>query len=508
MLGLIFGFIRRIIERSRIRRQIRNINRQNEEGKHVVEYHDAPVETYVSKERIENIIASGNNKYIRDRVSCAAAYNAYKLGNPVIVLHCGNEQLEHMLEDAFSSESGLHIVNGTNKNYDPFLDLDKHQIAQLVLSSANDSCKIQHNGGVYIKGLTDYLLARSNTPCASSYIRCPHDDMWRRVGEHARNGDISQAVAKEINDQISMGLVERGNVEQYFRVLNSQAGCILANREAMNSDSAISIRRAINKNDVIAIDVVSSSNDLLLNVLVQEIRDAMSGGRRFVFILDSIPVDASEALGRLLRNFSNRCKFVYTSYDTYSDTIGTESLFDTLLGKANTVFVTQHDSASSSEKFSKYFGKYQKVEINNTITSGDSYATFDQILPGSSTANVYSMQHVDRPRVEESEITGLEMNRVLIKKEGRNDIISVRCSNGSPVETYSEPRRRQVNAPSTRTFNWGIFILLFIFFYPAAFVYGFITSGRRGKIVFGILTLVGVAFIITTTVLEYSGLLA
>lgn len=507
MLGLIFGWIRRMFERSRIRRQIRNINRQNEVNKNVIEYYDAPVEAYVSKERIENIIVSGNNKDIRDRVSCAATYNAYKLGNPVIVLHCGNEQLEHMLEDAFSSENGLHIVNETHKLYDPFLDLDKHQIAQLVLSSANDSCKIQHNGGIYIKGLTDYLLARSHMPCASSYIRCPHDDMWRRIQEHVRNDDISSDVAEEINDQITKGQVERGNVEQYFRVLNSQASCILADKNTVRGTDAISIRRAINKNAVIAIDVVSSSSDLLLNVLLQEMKDAMSNGKRFVFVLDSIPVDSSESLGKLLRNFSSKCKFVYSSRDAYSDTVGTENLFDTLLGKANSVFVAQHDSADTSEKFSGYFGKYQKIEINNTITSGDSYATYDQILPGSSTANIYSMQRVDRPRVEEREITGLGANKLFIKKERRSEVISVRCSNGSPVETYSEPRRKPLNTPSVRSFNWGVFIPLLVFFFPAAFVYGFFTTGRRGKIVFGTLFLAFIAFVVIIAALESSGIL-
>ena len=507
MLGLIFGWIRRIIERSRIRRQIRNINRQNEVNKNVIEYHDAPVETYISKEQIENIIVSGNNKDIRDRVCCAATYNSFKIGNPVIVLHCGNEQLERMLEEAFSSENGLHIVNETHKFYDPFLDLDKHQIAQLVLSSANDNCKIQHNGGIYIKGLTDYLLARAQTPCASSYIRCPHDDMWRRIQEHVRNDVISSEVAEGINDQITKGQVERGNVEQYFRVLNSQASCILADKNTINSNNAISIRRAINSNAVLAIDIVSSSSDLLLNVLLQEMKDAMSNGKRFTFVLDSIPVDSSESLGKLLRNFSSKCKFVYSSRDAYAETASTENLFDTLLGKANTVLVSQHDSADTSEKFFGYFGKYQKIEINNTITSGDSYATYDQILPGSSSANIYSMQRVDRPRVEESEITGLGLNKLFIKKERRSEVISVRSSNGNAIESYSEPRRKALNIPSARTFNWGLFIVLFIFFFPAALIYGFFASGRRGKIIFGILFLAFIAFVIVISALEASGVI-
>ena len=497
MLRIIFGWIRRMIERSRIRRQIRNIDRQNQVNKNVIEYFDAPVEAYISKERTENIIVSGNNKDIRDRVCCAATYNAFKLGNPVIVLHCGNDQLTNLLEEAFEGEDGLHIVNETHKCYDPFLDLDKHQIAQLVLSSATEFCKIQHNGGIYIKGLTDYLLARSQTPCASSYIRCPHDDMWRRIQEHVQNEVISQTVAEQINDQITRGQVERGNVEQYFRVLNSQAQCILADKNVINTDEAFSIRRAVTRNQVIAIDVVSSSSDLLINVLLQEMKDAMSNGKKFTFVLDSIPVDSSESLGKLLRNFSSKCKFVYSSRDTYAETASTENLFDTLLGKANSVIVTQHDSADTSEKFSGFFGKYQKIEINNTITTGDSYATYGQILPGSQNSNIYNMQRVDKPRVEESEITGLGHNRIFIKKERRSEIISLRCSLGSATETYSEPRRRPLSVSSSGGIRWGLFIFLLILFFPAAFVYGFFAGGRQAKIVFGILIIFLIVLIIS-----------
>ncbi len=508
MFGLIIGWIRNRIINARNRRQLRNIERQNAVNKNVIEYHDAPVEAYVSKTQTENIIASGNNKDIRDRVSCAAAYNSFKLGNPVVLLHCGNSQLEELLSTTFNGEDGLHIINDTNKLYDPFINLDKDQISELILSSATESCKINHNGGIYIKGLTDYLLARSQTPCARSYIRCPHDSMWRRIQEHVRNGVLDSAVAEEINDELTRGQVERGNVEQYFRVLNKQADCILADKDTVGDGQATNIRNAINNGNVIVIDIVSASCDLLINVLLQEMKDAISVGKRFTFILDSIPIDSSEALGKLLRNFSSKCKFVYTARDAYAETTSTENLFDTLLGKANTVFVAQHDSAETSEKFSGYFGKYQKIEINNTITTGNTYATYDQILPGSSNASIYSFQRVDRPRVEESEITGLRNNSLFIKKERRSEVISVRSSMGNATETYSEPRRKQVNTTSIRAgINWFIFALLFICCFPISFVYGFFASGRRGKIVFGILFILTVAWFVVMSILASKGIL-
>lgn len=496
MLGLIIGWIRRRIANARLRRLQRSIERQNAVNKNVIEYFDAPVEAYVSKTVTENIVVSGNNKDIRDRVCCAATYNAYKIGTPVVVLHCGNTQLENLLAQAFSLENGLHMINESNKLYDPFLDLDKDQISELVLNSATESYKVNHNGGIYIKGLTDYLLARAQIPCARSYIRCPHDSMWERIQEHERNGILQSDVAREINDELTRGQVERGNVEQYFRALNRQASCILADKDTI-CNGAINIRNAINANQVIVIDIVSSSCDLLINLLVQEMKDSMSAGKNFTFVLDSVPVDSSEALGKLLRNFSSKSKFVYSSRDVYAETASTENLFDTLLGKANTVFITQHDSAETGEKISEYLGKYQKTEVNNTLTSGDTYAAYNQILPGYSNGSVVTQQRIDRPRVEESEITGLGYNRLFIKKEQRSEVISVRSSGGTARETYSEPRRKPFQTTSRGTFSWWIFIILFVLCFPISFIYGFFASGRRGgKIVFGILFLLSVIWIV------------
>lgn len=496
MFGIIFGFIRRLFEHSRVRQQIRNTERQNERNKNVVEHHEAPVEAYVNRDRSENIIVSGNNKQIRDRVCCSATYNAFTNGEGVIVLHCGNSELESLLVDAFDSTNGLHLINESNQFYDPFLDMDKNQIAQLVLSSATESCKVQHNGGIYIKGLTDYLMARGQVPCARSYIKCPHDSMWRKIQEHVRNGDMTSDVAEEINDELTRGQVERGNVEHYFNVLNSQAETILATKDIIKSGSGINIRGAVNRNQVIVFDITPSASDLLMNILLQEIKNCMSEGKKFTFVLDSIPADSSEALGKLLRNFSSRCKFVFSAEDAYAETASTETLFDSLLGKSDTVFISQHDSAETSEKFSNYLGKYQKMEINNTFTTGDTYSTYGQILPGSSNTNIYGIQRVDRPRVEESEITSLSDNSLYIKKERRSEIIKAHNIYGNARGVYSEPMRRASRISTSSRFNLLVFILLLIFIPPAALIYSMVVCGRTGKIISAILLILMVAVIV------------
>ena len=131
---------------------------------------------------------------------------------------------------------------------------------------------------------------------------------------------------------------------------------------------------------------------------------------------------------------------------------------------------------------------------------GDTYSTYGQILPGSSNTNIVGIQRVDRPRVEESEITGLEQNGLYIKKERRSEIIKAHCIYGNARATYAEPMRRTTRTPSSSRFSWLVFILLLIF-PPAAFIYSLIVCGRTGKIISAIILVLMLAAIVTQIIL-------
>ena len=179
-------------------------------------------------------------------------------------------------------------------------------------------------------------------------------------------------------------------------------------------------QQTISEKDVIIIDLISASNNLLISVVFQELRNAMAEGREYTLVLDSIPVDSSESLGQLLRNYSNACNFVYSSSDVYAETQSTEALFNTIMARANNVFVMQHNSAETNRRFSENFGHYRKIEITRTFTTGDSYGRYTQILPGQNINEILNPQPVDRPRVEEQEIASLGVNDVYIRRDRIN----------------------------------------------------------------------------------------
>lgn len=86
-------------------------------------------------------------------------------------------------------------------------------------------------------------------------------------------------------------------------------------------------------------------------------------------------------------------------------------------------------------------------------------------------------------------------------KETKIEFGKAHCISGNARGTYTVPRRRLTQTRSTNRTNWVLFVFLLIFTPPIGLLYGFITSGRRGKIVFGILLLLLIALFVTGIIL-------
>ncbi len=504
ILGFIFGLFRRSSQRRNRDRALDNIDVQNETSRNVIQYRACPIENFVPRETAENIVVSGANADLRNRINSSVAWNCHQTHRAAVILHCGNTALSELMRSNFSGETGFYAIDSTNPMYDPFVGLGRNEIAQLILNSSGTHYKIERMGNSYIYGLTDYLQLLGRPICTETYANCLRDRSYEQIMEQAESGAISDFIARRINSELSQGQLELGNIEQYFSVLRGQGNHVLADETLVGN--ATSIKKALRQNEVIMLDLQDSTNDLLISVVVQEIRDAISAGSRFTLIVDSLPLDTTESLGQLLRNFSGQCKYVYSSQDVYTDMQSTSNIFNTLLGRAHSVFVLQHYSSDTSSEFSKFLGEYQKVEVNHTFTQGDSYMTFGQVLPGSNSADVYGTQLVNKPRVEAYEISSQSSNHVYIKQNGNNEIVSVECTRGSARSEQTIPVRldNQHSRRRTHQINWGIFVVLLIFCYPAAFIYSFIKSRTVGKIISAIFLLFFIFYIIAAIASIYA----
>ena len=62
------------------------------------------------------------------------------------------------------------------------------------------------------------------------YITCPHMDLNDKVNDALNSGLITDETARKILSQIVQGELERGNIENFFAKLRSEAEYIIAKK--------------------------------------------------------------------------------------------------------------------------------------------------------------------------------------------------------------------------------------------------------------------------------------
>lgn len=496
IIGFIVGLFRISSRRRRIRQMRINVEMQNINSRNVNTYQSTAIESFVSRTGTDNAVASGGNPNIRNRISAQMSYNANRQGRAVVVLHCGNRNLENMFNTTFSGMPNYHVINSSNPIYDPFYNATKYEISQMVINSCGTTNnRVGANGAMYIDGLTDYLIARGQRTLTRRYIECPHDQIMNRINDAFNNGNITAEQHQSIIAQLQQGVSEQGAVNQYFRNLSLQASCVLVAPQHVNG--AVNVKHCVNNNGVLVIDAVSATNRLLIGIIMQELRNMLSEGKSFTLVLDSIPLDSSETLKDLMVNYSGASNFILSTNDLYSEIHGTDTDFNTILGRANYLYVMRHNSPETNKKFSDTFGHYRKVELIEGFAAHGHHGHMTAILPSDGGGVNIAPQYVDRPRVEESELYSMGQDDVYIRTPNNGEIIFVRAQNGIPGAGQPQPSNRITTRPRTRAgINWLVFFLLLLFMPPAAFIYSFCVTGVFGKIVSVIFLALFIAYIV------------
>ena len=485
VLGFIFGWIVELFRQGRNRRaynqRLNEIDIENDNRRNVVEYRSAPIEAFLPQTVNNNVVISGSNDELRERVVCARAWKCHLENKPALVLHCGNLNLADRLAQVFQGQNKFLRLDSTNPIYDPFIGLDRTYVSQFILNSSGREYRIERIGSSYLYGLYDYLQQIGRPICTETFYNCTRDRSHENIIQDSEDGVISEFIARRINSELAQGQLEMGNIEQYFNVLKQQGCDLLA--DEYNLNDAISIRKALHDGKIVSLDISDSSNTLLLDIVVQEIRALLADRIPISLIIDAIPIDASETFNQLIRTYSGSNSLLYSSQDVYSSMQSTTTHFESILGRSEVVIALQHYSASSASKFSEFFGNYQKLEQTQQYGMGHS-GRFGEVFRGTYDNNGVSFQPTVKARVEEADITGQRADHAYIKQRGRTEIIGVRITDGDARSNYETPERAPIRHTNRHsTMSWGIFILLFIFCFPAAFIYSFIKCGRRGKII-------------------------
>jgi hypothetical protein len=167
------------------------------------------------------------------------------------------------------------------------------------------------------------------------------------------------------------GQSERSNVQTFFSQLSYQGAGVLSNKS--NRNSAVNIKTAVEHNGMLMIDIGSSTNDILLNVLINEVKEILASGKKIMLVLDDISINSNDLLSKVIKSLSSRCLTVLLSDDVYSMLGADDNLFHSFVGNATKCIVFSHTMGVSCSKWAEVFGYYDVDKISKNMSTNQNY---------------------------------------------------------------------------------------------------------------------------------------
>ncbi|MCL2054421.1 MAG: hypothetical protein FWG90_08345 [Oscillospiraceae bacterium] len=340
-------------------RRIRKYNKHSrglEEYKNITTDMLFPYESYR-----DNVIISGGNDSERIVFSERILKNCSSQGRAVIVLHLGNSSLENII----TSNSGI-IVNKHNKNFDAFTLLKEQEICQLVFDTCKLKYDIKSSGRYILQVVYELLAAKKKRPYFSSFANCPYHQLTDKISGSLAKGLITKDSADNLNTLFMMGQAECAKIDSFFYDMKAQMNHIATDNA--NKTGGTSILSAIKSGKILGIDLSSTANVMLIELIVNSLTIAMNRGFEFTLFLDDVAV-GNEMLKNALCQKSNHNNII-CSKDLYALLNGRDDLFNTIAGEAEKTVILSHGSHLSCDKWSKYIGEYDKIDVSHNTNSG------------------------------------------------------------------------------------------------------------------------------------------
>lgn len=393
----------------------------NELNKGIIHYNPCPLSLFFNaNEPVDNTVVSGGTNELRCQSVVSIIDNSYKQNLPVIVLHESNRHLENQVDSMFKNSRNLSIINDRNPVYEPFWGLKDFEISKLIIDSAPKDFDIRHNAKYYLEGMAAFLRAKGIEPYCSMFIKCPHQKLFDIIDNMISDGRMDDNTAQKIKSMLMMGQSENYKIESYFLSLKDQIYGILNRKgDLAYSDS---ILKAINNPGIILIDITSNTNTLVINLIVNQIKIAMSRGKGMTLITESLSAENNEVLGNLLKMKSDKCKTVVSTRDLYSMCCGDEKMFHTIIGNSSKIVIHSHSSAASAAKWSEVIGYYDKQEASQSSSAGKTYSHGYSLFPGYNSNNTINYSLKRDYIVKPEEITRMQYGETYIYDSTKKEL--------------------------------------------------------------------------------------
>jgi hypothetical protein len=346
--------------------KIRNkrIAKYNKQARGVEEHQSTAVDVLFPPNTYkDSIIISGGSQNERLHICEEVIRNAHKANHSIIILHTANGSMENIVaRNGFGT-----VVSDRNKVFDAFTSFEFNEICQAVIDTCKSKYDIKPAGRYILQVAHDLLVNRGRKPYLSGFANCPYFKLSDQITTRVNGGAITQDDADRLNSLLATGQIECPKIDTFFSDMKSQIEYMSA--PDPSSVRAVSVLSAIKNKQILCIDMRSSSNTMLVELIVNSLIIAMNRGYDFSLMIDDIAFVNNDMLKNTISQKSNHHNII-VSKDLYALTGGKEDVFSALIGEAEKTVLFAHNSNVSCDKWSKYVGEYDKIDVSYNHNSG------------------------------------------------------------------------------------------------------------------------------------------
>lgn len=400
------------------RKQIKNITKENEIRRGIVKYQPTHIEYFFdSSQEIDDALVSVENEEIRCRAAVSQAICAYNKGIPVVVLHEGDYRLEQGMRAAFSTNNAILTFNSAYPFYDPFKGICSKEITNLIVEASKGISDIRYNGQYYIEALTSIIAAKAPYPYCKMYMSCPFDKLLEKATDLNKKNALSKYEYERISSLMMQGQEEKANIEKYLWELDYEASYIMAGKANLNY--AFSLQEIIDKRCVGMLDIQNIQNEALVNIAVEDIKQALRKGKEVLLIIDSIMFTKNQGLRKVIEVNSGKCKKMLVGADIYSMMESDDKHFSNFMANCKMAIIGAHKSMNSCRKWSDYIGQYDKNEVSMNFGG---HSSFHQGY-GFGSDYSYSVNQKKEDILSPEEIYGLSSDEILVLNQKKHKLL-------------------------------------------------------------------------------------
>jgi hypothetical protein len=358
------GFMLWLVDTIGSRVRNKRIKKYNKQARGVEEYQSiAAAALFPSHTYRESVIISGGGQDERLRICETLLRNAYSANHPVVILHTANGALENIVtRNSFGT-----VASAGNKKFDAFTSFEFNEICQAVTDTCKSKYDIKPAGRYVLQVAHDLLENRGKRPYFSGFANCPYFKLSDTITARLNSGAITQDTADKLNSLLLTGQSECPKIDTFFNDMKSQIDYLSA--PDPKSANAVSVLSTIKKNKILCIDIRSSSNVMLMELIINSLIIAMNRGYDFSLMIDDIAFVNNDMLKNTVCQKSNH-RNIIVSKDLYALTGGREDIFAAIIGEAEKTILFSHSSSISCDKWSKYVGEYEKIDVSQNRNSG------------------------------------------------------------------------------------------------------------------------------------------